>query len=173
MKLKPLILNYIAYRKSIGEKFRTNGDYLKALCRSLGDDIDIKDISTEMVAEFLYGNSPVTSAWFIKHTALFGFYEYAISRGFIDCSPLPINLPKRPPAFVPYIYNRAELRQLFKTALIYQKNRSHVEPYMVSKLLLNLLVLIALNMWSGVDRFVKFHLKRPRALLLPILKKTK
>lgn len=136
MKLKPLILNYIAYRKSLGEKFRTNGDYLKAFCRSLGNDIDIKDISTEMVAEFLYGNSPVTSAWFIKHTALLGFYKYAISRGLTDCSPLPINLPKRPPAFVPYIYNRAELRQLFKTALIYQKNRSHVEPYMVSKLLL-------------------------------------
>lgn len=136
MKLKPLILNYIAYRRSIGEKFRTNGDYLKAFSRSVGDNINIEDISAEMVAEFLYGNSPVTSAWFIKHTALLGFYEYAISRGFIDCSPLPINLPKRPPAFVPYIYTRTELRQLFKTALIYQKNRSHVEPYMVSKLLL-------------------------------------
>ncbi len=136
MKLKPLILNYIAYRKSLGEKFHTNETYLKAFSRSMGDNINIEDISAEMAAEFLYGNSPVTSAWFIKHAALLGFYDYAISRGFISCSPLPINLPKRPPAFVPYIYTRAELCQLFKTALIYQKNRSHVEPHMVSKLLL-------------------------------------
>jgi site-specific recombinase XerD len=136
MKLKSLILNYIAYRRSLGEKFHTNGVYLKAFYKSVGDSINIEDISAEMVAEFLYGNSPVTSAWFIKHTALLGFYEYAISRGFIDRSPLPINLPKRPPAFVPYIYTRTELRQLFKTALIYQKNRSHVEPYMIDKLLI-------------------------------------
>ena len=135
MKLKPLILNYIAYRKSIGEKFRTNGDYLKAFSRSVGD-IDIEDVSTEMVADFLYGNSPVTSAWFIKHTALSGFYEYTISRDFINYSPLPPNLPKRPPSFIPYIYSRAELRQLFKAAFSYQKNRSHVEPYMVNKLLI-------------------------------------
>ncbi len=136
MKLKPLILNYIAYRKSIGEKFHTNGKYLKAFSRSVGDSIDIEDISTEMVAEFLYGNSPVTSAWFIKHTALSGFYEYAISRNFINYSPLPKNLPKRPPSFIPYIYSRVELRQLFKAAFSYQKNRSHVEPYMVNKLLI-------------------------------------
>lgn len=136
MKLKTLILNYISHRKSMGEKFRTNEFYLKAFSRCMGDDIKIEDVSIDMVAGFLYGNSPVTSAWFIKHTALSGFYEYAISRSFIDCSPLPTNLPKRPPAFVPYIYTCAELRQLFKAAFSYQKNRSHVEPYMVSKLLL-------------------------------------
>ena len=136
MKLKPLIFNYIAYRKSIGEKFRTNGDYLKAFSRSVGDNIDIEDVSTEMVADFFYGNSPVTSAWFIKYTALSGFYEYAISRDFINYSPLPPNLPKRPPSFIPYIYSRAELRQLFKAAFSYQKNRSHVEPYMINKLLI-------------------------------------
>ena len=136
MKLKPLILNYISHRKSMGEKFRTNECYLKAFSRYVGDDIKIEDVSIDMVAEFLYGNSSVTSAWFIKHTALSGFYDYAISRDFINYSPLPTNLPKRPPAFIPYIYTRAELRQLFKAAFSYQKNRSHVEPYMVNKLLI-------------------------------------
>ncbi len=131
MKLKPLILNYIAYRKSIGEKFRTNGDYLKAFSRSVGDNIDIEDISTEKSLNFFTETGPVTSAWFIKYTALSGFYEYAISRDFINYSPLPTNLPKRPPAFIPYIYTRAELRRLFEAAFTYQKNRSHIEPYMM------------------------------------------
>ena len=39
MKLKTLILNYIDYRKSMGEKFRTNGDLSKSLLRSVGDKL--------------------------------------------------------------------------------------------------------------------------------------
>jgi site-specific recombinase XerD len=98
----------------------------------------IKQVSAEKVADFLYGTGPVTSAWFVKYTALAGFYQYAISRGFTDFSPMPVDMPKRPPAFVPYIYTRTELRQLFETALTYQKNRSHIEPYMIRMLLLML-----------------------------------
>lgn len=120
----------------MGEKFLTNECYLKAFSRSMGNNIKIKDITPEMVTEFLYDRIPITSAWFIKHTALLGFYEYAIGRGFVDSSPLPLTLPKRPPAFVPYIYTRDELRQLFKAALTYQKNRSCIEPFMINKLLL-------------------------------------
>ena len=136
MNLKTLILNYTAYRKAMGEKFFTNGAYLKAFSKAMGDGIDIKHVSIEKVTDFLYGHSPVTSAWFIKYTALAGFYEYAIGRGFIDHSPLPKIIPKKPPAFVPYIYTRQELRQLFKAAFTYQKNRSCVEPYLVHKILI-------------------------------------
>ena len=135
MQLKTLIYSYINHRISIGEKFRTNGDYLKAFCRSVGGEVDITQVSAEQVAEFLYGNGPVTSSWFVKYATLLGFYRYAMSRGHVDSSPLPIDKPKRPPPFVPYIYTRDELRQLFKAAFAYQKNRSHVEPYMVNKIL--------------------------------------
>lgn len=136
MNLKTLILNYIAYRKAMGEKFLTNATYLKAFSKAMGDSIDIEHVSIAQITDFLYGHSPVTSAWFIKYTALAGFYEYAICRGFIDYSPLPKTIPKKPPAFVPYIYTRQELRQLFKAAFTYQKNRSYVEPYMVHKILI-------------------------------------
>lgn len=135
MKLKPLIHSYIDHRKSMGEKFRTNGDYLKAFCRYVGEEINVTQVSAKQVAGFLYGNEPVTSAWFIKYAALLGFYRYAMSRGYVNSSPLPIDKPKRPPPFVPYIYTRDELRQLFKAAFAYQKNRSHVEPYMVNRIL--------------------------------------
>ena len=136
MKLEPLICNYIDHRRSIGEKFQTNGYYLKAFCRHVGGEIDVTQVSAKQVVAFLYGTGPVTSAWFIKYAALLGFYRYAMSRGYVDSSPMPIDKPKRPPAFVPYIYTRNELRQLFKAAFAYQKNRSHVEPYMVNKILL-------------------------------------
>jgi len=136
MKLKSLINTYIAHRKAIGEKFCTNEYYLKAFYMHIGSDIDISCVSVEKVSEFLYGNRPVTSTWFVKYSALLGFYQYTISRGHVNASPLPIILPKRPPAFVPYIYTRVDLRQLFQAAFTYQINPSCVEPYMIYNVLL-------------------------------------
>jgi integrase len=136
VKLKEIIDKYIAYRKSMGEKFYTNGLYLNAFCRFMGSDFAIADVSADRVIAFLYGSTPVTSTWFIKYTALLGFYRYAVSRGYISTSPLPNTTPKRPPPFIPYIYTRTELRQIFAAALLYQKQRSYVQPYMIRTILI-------------------------------------
>ena len=90
-----------------------------------------------MINNFLYGNSKViTSGWFIKHTALLGFYRYALTRNYVTTIPLPQILPKRPPSFVPHIYSKEELKRLFDTALTYQHNKSYVEPYQVRIILI-------------------------------------
>lgn len=137
MKLEQLILQYIGYRKSFGEKFKTNETYLKAFCKAMGPSRHIKIITKSRVNNFLYGSSPtITSGWFIKHTALLGFYKYALARNYVTQIPLPGILPKRPPPFVPYIYSNAELKRLFDTALTYQVNRSHIAPYMVRIILI-------------------------------------
>lgn len=136
MKINDLIISYIEYRQSLGEKFRTNSTYLKAFSRAVGLQKEVKTVSSEEISCFLYGAGPVTSAWFAKYTALAGFYQYAVSRGLLDRSPMPMDMPKRPPAFLPYIYTRTELKLLFDTALTYQKNRSHIQPYMIRMLLL-------------------------------------
>jgi len=136
MKINKLTLQYIAYRQSLGEKFKTNERYLKSFCRKIGENTDINNISIKMVNKFLYGNSPVTTGWFAKHTALKGFYQYAISRGYVKYSPLPKVLPKRPQTSDPYIYSRIELKKIFDGALLYQKNKSCIEPYMVRVILI-------------------------------------
>jgi integrase len=131
MKLKFLIEQYIDYRKSLGEKFRTNSDYLRTFYRHVGGDISVDRIAVKKVNTFLYGNSKLTSTWFIKHTALLGFYTYAISRGYTKISPLPKILPKRPPAFVPYIYTKQELKLFLDTTKTYRTGKSYIEPYVV------------------------------------------
>ncbi|WP_341757003.1 MULTISPECIES: tyrosine-type recombinase/integrase [unclassified Candidatus Tisiphia] len=137
MKLEQLITEYINYRKSLGEKFKTNEKYLKAFCKSIEPSINIDSISEDMVNNFLYSSLQViTSGWFIKHTALLGFYRYALTRNYITKIPLPQTLPKRPQSFVPYIYSKEELKRLFDTALTYQKNKSYVEPYLVRTILI-------------------------------------
>lgn len=136
MKLGALITQYIEYRRSLGEKFKTNAAYLKYFCRFIGESTAVNSITATMVDSFLYSDSKaITSGWFIRHTAILGFYQYALSRNYVDEIPLPKVLPKRPEAFVAYVYSKAELKCLFVAALNYQKLKSHIEPRMVRDVL--------------------------------------
>ncbi|HLB41703.1 MAG TPA: tyrosine-type recombinase/integrase [Gammaproteobacteria bacterium] len=136
MKLNQLINQYITYRKSLGEKFKTNESYLKSFCKKIGPSTNIKSIDKGIINNFLYGDvNSITSGWFIKHTAILGFYRYALTRNYVTAIPLPSILPKRPQPFVPYIYSQEELKALFNTALNYQKNKSHIPPRMVQTVL--------------------------------------
>ncbi len=68
---------------------------------------------------------------------MLGFYRYAISRGFVATSPLPLAIPKRPPAFQPYIYSHAELRRILDSTESCRRPRSDLDvPVMRSLLLL-------------------------------------
>ena len=103
---------YGAFRKTLGERFETNGRQLRAFCRFMGPDATIANVSPEKVNVFLAGKGPLTASWHVKYNALRGFYRYAVSRGLVVTSPLPDVIPKRPPAFQPYIYSQAELTRL-------------------------------------------------------------
>jgi integrase/recombinase XerD len=120
MNLQQLIEHYIAHRQSLGEQFKANACMLRVFGRSVGSHAEVGDVQSEQVSTFLAGHGPVTRYWFAKYDALRGFYRYAVSRGYIAKSPLPIRLPKRPPPFVPYIYSREELRRLLEVAAVYQ-----------------------------------------------------
>lgn len=132
MKLYQLINQYIGYRKALGEKFKTNETCLKAFCCAIGPEVPINSITEKMVNCYLYGRSAtITTGWFVKHAAILGLYQYATSRNYVTKVPLPKSLPKRPQGLIPYIYSLQELKLLFDSAIAYQKNKSHIPPYMV------------------------------------------
>jgi len=137
MKLCQLTDQYVRYRRSLGEKFKTNETCLRAFCSAIGPETPIRSVTEKMAHQFLYGKSGmVTTGWFVKHTALLGLYQYAISRNYVTAIPLPKTLPKRPQGLIPYIYSARELKLLFDGALAYQKNKSHIEPYVVRAVLI-------------------------------------
>lgn len=129
MRLDVAITNYLAYRKSLGDRFHTNEGILKSFCRAIGGETEVTDIRAEQVSAFLNGAGPITASWHIKHDALLGFYRYALSRGLATISPLPVVKPQCPRTFAPYIYSHEELRRLLGAALTYQKHRGHLEPF--------------------------------------------
>jgi len=137
MKLRTICERYAAFRKTLGERFEVNGRQLKAFCRAMGPNICIADVSPEKVNTFLVGKGPLTTSWYVRHNALLGFYRYAISRGLVAMSPLPLAIPKRPPAFQPYIYSSAELRRILDSIESCRRPRSDLDaPVMRSLLLL-------------------------------------
>lgn len=136
MRLRTAVTRYITYRKSLGERFLTNARMLNAFARAIGHRVNLADVKPDSVSRFLAGTAPaITANWHGKHQALRGFYRYAISRSYTKTSPLPVVIPKRPPPFVPYIYNVKELQALLDASLTYPKNRSHIRPQTIRDLL--------------------------------------
>ncbi len=128
MNLQQLIEQYVTFRQTLGERFKTNAAILRAFGRALGCQVDVADVRVEQVNTFLAGTGPITRTWHEKHSALLGLYRYAVSRGYATTMPLPAFVPKRPEPFVPYIYSQEDLRRLLDAADSCQGRPGCIEP---------------------------------------------
>jgi len=136
MKLQQLIAQYVAFRKNLGAKFEGNETVLRAFSRAVGGGRYPVTVKPREVAAFLKGRSPVTRYWYRKYTVLRGFFRYAVSRGYLLASPLPVVVPKLPERSKPYIYSREELRRLLDHTATVQTKRFQVEAHTFRTLLL-------------------------------------
>lgn len=115
MTLREAMDRYIQWRRSHGAKFETSADLLLLFCKGIGGEIACDQVAPSQVLAYLAGNGPLTRSRENKYGALAGFYRYAVSRGYVGSSPLPLpeNEPPPPKSRPPYIYSRDELRRLF------------------------------------------------------------
>ena len=111
MRLRDVVEGYINYKRSLGMYFVSDAAVLRSFCRSIGD-IPLEVVSPEPVRAFIAGTGPVTTRWGLKFHILHSFYRYALERGFVSTSPLPLSVPKLPPPLTPYIYTVDELNRL-------------------------------------------------------------
>jgi len=137
MNTGEIIPVYVDYRRSLGDKFKTGATILNGFCKHIGPDVNLNSIDKGLIMDYLYSpTGSVTANWFCKYSALKGLYEWAISRGYVNGIPLPCDLPKRPGHITPYIYSEEELKSLFSFALTYQRNKSHINPYVIQTILI-------------------------------------
>ncbi len=135
MKLTQAVYDYITLKQSLGSRFHTEATILKAFCNALGE-VAIVDVDPHQVSAYLAGSGPVTLFWHRKYEALSGFYRFALGRGYVIHSPLPLTLPKRPQPFRPYIYSREELRSLLEATSEHETPRTVLEEVTLHTLLL-------------------------------------
>ena len=114
MNLQRLIEQYISFQQSLGCDFITDAVSLRAFGRARGSRVSVASVRPKHVDAFLGKARPVTTTWFGKFARLRCFFQYAVSRGYLSTLPLPTVMPQRPPAFVPYIYSREEIRRLLR-----------------------------------------------------------
>jgi len=136
MKLNQLIVQYVAFRKSLGTNFESPEALLHTFSRVAGEDLDASHVKPHQVMAFLAGRGPVTRYWHRKYTVLSGIFYYALRRGYLSISPLPTTVPKLPEPFKPYIYSREELRNLLDSTASAQKGRCRIEAHTFRTLLL-------------------------------------
>lgn len=136
MNLQRLIEQYISLQQSLGSPFATNAAILRAFGRARGARASIAGVRVEHVDAFLGKARPVTATWFSKLSRLRGFFQYAVSRGYITTAPLPTVMPKRPQAFVPYIYTREEIRRLIQAIEPHPHGNSVLEPATIRTMIL-------------------------------------
>jgi integrase len=135
MTLVDVITAYITLKRATGMRYRSASDILQAFCRAMGD-IALTEVSPQRVQAFVAGHGPVTSFWHQKYMVLDGFYRFAISRAYLETSPLPRVVPQRPPRLTPYIYSVAELRRLLEATARLHSPVSPLQATTVHTLLL-------------------------------------
>jgi site-specific recombinase XerD len=136
MNLQRLIEQYISFQQSLGSSFTSEAFILRAFGRARGARASIASVRVQHVDTFLGKARPVTRNWFTKLSCLRSFFKYAMSRGYITTIPLPTVMPKRPPAFVPYIYTREELRRLLRVIESHPQGTSTLEPATIRTMVL-------------------------------------
>ncbi len=135
MRLSDGVAEYVAYKRALGMCFDTEARILASFCRYLGD-VPIASVTADRVQAYLNGETPVSSYWQRKHTALAGLYRFVLARGYVTTSPLPANHPRFPPPLVPYIYSLAELKQLLDATPTACGQRVPFDAYVLRSLLL-------------------------------------
>jgi integrase/recombinase XerD len=111
MTLGEVIDAYVALQRARGVRFEGGRALLSQFRREMGDP-PIDNVCAEAVVSFLQGRGALSATWLLKYRVLSGLYRFAIGRGHVDKSPLPVATPKLPLQQTPYVYSNDELRRL-------------------------------------------------------------
>jgi site-specific recombinase XerD len=136
MNIDNLVTQYVSFCQALGEQGRTKEYLLRPFCLAVGRRTSVARIQTNAVSAFLGTARPVTMYWHNKYRALKLLFRFAVSRGYLTEAPLPRIVPKRPSPFVPYIYTRAEIRQLLDATRTYRRFSLMIEPETMRAILL-------------------------------------
>jgi site-specific recombinase XerD len=137
MKTSDLIGEYVSFKQAMGMRFQSEARVLKSFSKTLGD-VDISKVDSSVIETFLPSKGPVTSTWHLKFTILNGFFSFATNRRYIDSSPLPKSLSKRPEPHLPHIYSLDELRRFQGVADLLKTAKSPLQADTFKTLLLTL-----------------------------------
>ena len=111
MRCNDMVANYVTQQRSLGKRYTSEANTLKAFARSIGN-VSIRDINPEMISCFVDRGATSYETRRKKYRALAGLFFFAVSRRLLKTSPMPRRRKRVDPTFIPYIYSEAELKRL-------------------------------------------------------------
>lgn len=116
MKLAYAISLYMQVIHANGCKGDSIHGVLVLFAKYMGGERELSSISRTEVRAFLDGNLPLSHYWHRKHSALRGFFRFALARGLAPAIPLPARTPRCYQDYQPYVYSEDDIDRLI-TAL--------------------------------------------------------
>lgn len=112
MNLSDATTLYMKIVQANGCKGTSISAVLRLFVRSVGGHRELTSISPLEVRAFLDGNRPLSRYWHRKHSALLGFFRFALARSLVSGIPLPTTTPRCPQTFRPYVYTDSDIARL-------------------------------------------------------------
>ena len=137
MNTSDVIKDYLAVRRGQGVQIRSGARALRQFARETGDR-PLHDVTPQAVASFLRGHGALSAAWTTKFRLLTGLYRFALARGYVVASPMPMPefKPKLPPQQTPYVYSHDELQRLLDATVTVKSVFSRLQAMTYRTLLL-------------------------------------
>lgn len=132
MNVETAATAYLVLKRSMGMRFRTEGEVLKWFCQRFGR-MDVARVGQAAVKQFLTGS---TGFRYRRYRVLLGFYRFAINRGYAVAAPLPTVVGHERSSFTPYIYSTEELRKLLAATDTLRSSESKLQHETFRTLLL-------------------------------------
>lgn len=88
MSINDIIADYITQQRSLGKRYSSEANTLKAFGRSIGN-VPVRDIDPEMISRFVDRGATSYETRSKKYRALAGLFFFAVSRRLLKTSPMP------------------------------------------------------------------------------------
>ena len=88
MNINDLVTQYVAFRRTLGERCNTTENILRSFCRAVGPQTPVTRIRREVVAAIPGRHRSHHQDVALQYCALKGFFQFAVSRGHLDKAPL-------------------------------------------------------------------------------------
>lgn len=121
MRLSEGIGIYVQRKRADGFAFESGSKTLSRFRKQIGD-LQLSEVTTQHVSNFLNRSQTANKTWRINHSLLRRFFEYFASRNAMPMVLMPQNRPPIRSTSFAHVYTREELRALIRTIPRCQKH---------------------------------------------------
>src|SRR5580765_5888272 len=126
---------YITHKRRLGFIYEREAARLQAFGQHEGN-IELSEIRSFQVMRYLDGKPCATATWRQEYQVLSRFFQFWAFRDQMSLLILPPNRPVVRRTYVPYVFNRTDIRSLIRATRQNDNTRSKIDHYAIRALII-------------------------------------